>query len=217
MFCTDMYPIYWLPHPFTYVRKEYSKIQKPDKISRILLLVMNSSRMIIFWRNFRIHQLRKPFLYHNFILNYFGLFHAITQNNLLSHWVCLLVHHPSLPQSAMEFLIWSGKNDIIVRALNYKWFNRQELEHKSQLVFGAIRAQLVISSSFSLNAAWQAWIRIKIWRNSGRFWWYCRFLRFLCAVLRFRNCAVFVSFQCLRFAVFNTGCSNISLAKLMNV
>ena len=122
-----------------------------------------------------------------------------------------------------------GKNNTMVRAMNYKLFNRKELKHKSQLVFGAIRAQLANSSRFSLNVTWQAWIRIKIWKNSGQFYcnlagldtyqnlkkfWsvlmilpdvgfcsLCGFCGFCSFCVRFWNCADFDGFRFLRFCV----------------
>ena len=63
----------------------------------------------------------------------------------------------------------------------------QELKHKSQLVFSTIRAQLAMSSRYSLDVAWQACIRSKFEEILLNFDDFARslFLRFLYVVLTF--------------------------------
>ena len=58
--------------------------------------------------------------------------------------------------------------------------------HKSQLVFGATRAQLAISSHFSLDVPWQACIHIKTEEVLVKFDDFARsrYLWFLRAVLQ---------------------------------
>ena len=96
----------------------------------------------------------------------------------------------------------------MVGALNYKWFNRGELKHNSQLVFGTVRVLLAISFLFSLDVSSQTCMRINIWRNSGQFWWFRQksvffavFAVFVCgfAVLKLCGFWPFLVFAVLRF------------------